>query len=75
MTDSSPQNNRSPSLFTVVKSVLASFAGVQSSRQHEADFTSGKPIVFIAVALIATLAFILTVWGVVQLVVSSATGQ
>ena len=75
MTDSRSQDNHAPSLFKVVKSVLASFFGVQSSRQHEDDFTKGKPIAYILVALVATLVFILSIWGVVKLVVSSATSQ
>jgi hypothetical protein len=75
MTDPSPPDARPPSLLKIIGSVLASFFGVQSSRQHEADFTRGRPMAYILVGVGATLLFILTVWGVVKLVVSSATGQ
>ncbi len=60
-----------PSLWKVVFSVMASFFGVQSSRQHEEDFTRGKPLAYIIVGLVMTLVFILTVWFAVQVVVSS----
>lgn len=52
----------------VVKSVLAAFFGVQSGRNRERDFRYGKPIHFILVGLLATLLFVLTVYGVVRLI-------
>lgn len=52
----------------VVKSVLAAFFGVQSARNRERDFRYGKPIHFILVGLLATLLFVLTVYGVVRLI-------
>ena len=66
------QTRSEPSLFKVVMSVMASFFGVQSSRQHEEDFTRGRPLAYIIVGLVMTLVFILTVWFAVQVVVSSA---
>ena len=69
----SEQESRSaPSLGKVIGSVLASFFGVQSRRQHEEDFTRGNPLAYILVGLGATLVFILSVWGVVKLVVHVA---
>ncbi|BAZ94004.1 Zn-dependent protease [Thiohalobacter thiocyanaticus] len=61
-----------PPLRRVVFSVLASFFGVQGSGRHQEDFTRGRPLVYIAVGLVATLAFILTIWFVVQGVLSAA---
>jgi len=58
------------SFFQVVKSVLWSFLGVQSAKNRERDFTKGRASHFIAVGLLMTLLFILTIWGVVQLVMS-----
>jgi hypothetical protein len=46
--------------------------GVQSSKKHKEDFGHGKASTYIAVGLIATILFVLTVWGVVQLVVRVA---
>ena len=45
---------------------------VQSSSKHKEDFGHGKASTYIAVGLIATVLFVLTVWGVVQLVVRVA---
>ena len=42
---------------------------VKNSRQHEEDFIKGNATTYIVVGLVATLVFILAVWGVVQLVV------
>jgi hypothetical protein len=63
---------RAPSFLGVLRSVLASMFGVQSSRRREADFTHGKPIHYIVVGLLVTVVFILTVWGVVKLVLGLA---
>ena len=57
-----------PGLVEVIKSVLASFFGVQSSKRRERDFTHGKPIHYILVGLLATVLFILIIWSVVSLV-------
>jgi hypothetical protein len=54
--------------WTVLKSVLSAFFGVQSGRNRERDFQHGKPIHFILVGLLATALFVLTVAGVVRLV-------
>ncbi len=58
---------------TVVKSVLASFFGVQSQRNRERDFAGGNPLHFILVGLAATLGFVLIMWGLVSLILSFST--
>ncbi len=63
-----------PSLWQVVKSVLASFLGVQSSRNRERDFAQGKPSHYIIIGLIFVALFILVLIGVVQVVLYFATG-
>lgn len=73
MSDQPEQGRRSQSLGSVLRSVVASMFGVQSSRKHEQDFAQGNAAVYIAVGLLATIAFILTVWAVVKLVLSSVT--
>lgn len=60
--------SRSVGILLVFKSVLASFFGVQSSKNRERDFKHGKPAHYIIVGLILTIAFILTLWSVVKLV-------
>jgi len=61
-----------PSLLGVLGSVMASMFGVQSNRKREQDFTHGKPSQYVIVGLLVTVAFILTVWGVVSLVMKVA---
>jgi hypothetical protein len=61
-----------PSLLDVLGSVLASMFGVQSNRRREQDFVHGKPSQYIVIGLLVTLVFILTVWGVVNLVMKLA---
>lgn len=52
--------------FQVMLSVIASILGVQKSATLKRDFECGKPRQFIVVSLVVTLAFILFVYGLVQ---------
>ncbi|MCC2657868.1 MAG: hypothetical protein K0Q76_2976 [Panacagrimonas sp.] len=61
-----------PTLLQEIGSVLASFFGVQSSRNRRRDFTQGSPLRFVAIGLLMTAAFVLIVYAVVQLVLRSA---
>lgn len=61
-----------PSLVSVFGSVLASMFGVQSSRKHHQDFAKGRPWVYVTVGLVMTVAFIMTIWFVVKMVLKSA---
>lgn len=63
---------RQPNLFDVFKSVLAAFIGVQSRKNHERDFSHGKPSHYIIIGLVLTGLFVLAVWGVVKLVLRAA---
>lgn len=49
-------------------SVLAAALGVQSQKARERDFTKGKPMHFILLGVGFTLAFVLIIVGVVNLV-------
>ncbi len=55
------------SIWQSLKSVLAAFFGVQSTKQRERDFEQGKFSHFVVIGLILTLGFIAMVWGGVQL--------
>jgi len=66
------EQGSTPSLLAVLGSVLASMFGVQSNRRREQDFVHGKPSQYVVIGLLVTLAFILTVWGVVNLVMKLA---
>ncbi len=59
---------RGQSLFSVIGSVAASMFGVQSSKKHNEDFKQGKITTYLAVGAVATVLFILTIWGLVHLV-------
>ena len=65
---------RGQSLGSVFRSVGASMFGVQSSKKHEEDFREGSAATYIIVGLVATILFVVAVWGVVQLVVRTAHG-
>lgn len=60
-----------PSMFHVVKSVIAAAIGVQSDKNREVDFKHGSLPAYIVIGLIATLLFILAIVQVVSLVTGS----
>jgi hypothetical protein len=60
------------SLWDTIKSVAASFFGVQSSKNRERDFKHGKAAHFIVVGLVATAVFIFAIVLVVRLVLRTA---
>jgi hypothetical protein len=61
-----------PTLWQVIHSVLAAFFGVQSEANRRRDFTRGKPSQYIIVGLIATALFVLIMIGIVRLVLHLA---
>ena len=71
MSDEPPLPKR-PSLLQEIGSVLASFFGVQSSRNRQRDFTQGSAVRFLVLGLVMTAVFVLVVYSIVQLVIRSA---
>lgn len=65
--------DKKPGLIDVVKSVLASFFGVQSDKNRERDFQQGSPVQFIIVGLVLTIFFIVGMILIVKLILASAT--
>jgi len=61
-------NNKTPSFWQVVKSVLAGMLGVQSAKNRERDFEHGKFSAYIFVAFIVVTLFILAIVAVVKTV-------
>ena len=61
------------SLAQVFGSVMSSFLVIQKNATRERDFKRGRARDFIIVGIVLTLLFIVSVWGVVQLVMSAAT--
>jgi len=49
-------------------SVMASFLGVQSNANREREFEHGRVSVFVVAGLLMTLIFLVSVYGLVQLV-------
>ncbi len=62
--------DKAPNILQVMTSVLSAFFGVQSSKNKERDFKHGNHKVFAIVGIIMTLAFLLTVVVIVQIVLS-----
>jgi hypothetical protein len=63
---------KAPTLVDAIFSVLASFFGVQSDKNRERDFGSGKPWVFIGVAIVLTVLFVLGLIAVVKIMLHNA---
>lgn len=66
-----PQN-RPPSFWQMLHSVLAAAFGVQSGKNRARDFTHGKPSHFIILGVGFTLAFVLLLYALVRLVLHLA---
>ena len=60
--------NQKPSTWEVLKSVLASFFGVQSEKVRRRDFEHGSPGQFIVIGLILTGVFILILYVLVKII-------
>lgn len=72
MSDPTTDRNESVTFWQAIKSVAASFFGVQSRANRERDFSRGKPQHFIIVGLLMTLVFVGGVVLAVQLVMKNA---
>lgn len=62
------RDNDGVSISQVAGSVLASFFGVQSSKNRERDFQSGKFGVFVAMGAVMTFLLAVSIYTVVVLV-------
>ena len=61
-------NNKPPTFWQVLHSVMAAAFGVQSAKNRSRDFTHGKPGQFLTLGLLFTLCFALALFGIVKLV-------
>ncbi|WP_371226700.1 DUF2970 domain-containing protein [Pseudomonas sp. QE6] len=66
------QQNKPPSFWQMLHSVLAAAFGVQSGKNRARDFTQGKPSHFIAMGILFTLVFVLLLYALVQVVLHFA---
>jgi hypothetical protein len=63
------------SLWQLIASALAAGFGVQSARNRDRDFTKGKPGQFIAIGIILTIAFVIAIITLVNIVLGSVGPQ
>jgi Protein of unknown function (DUF2970) len=69
------QSNK-PSIFRVIRSIIAAGIGIQTETNRRRDFQEGaSPTIYVIVGLIATAVFIFTVIMIVKLVVHSLAGN
>ena len=71
------QNSHAPiaqpvGLLATISSVLAAFCGIQNSRARIRDFSSGSPAMFITVAVMMTMALVLTLMVIVRVLLHQA---
>lgn len=71
MSDQNESKKKIPFL-AVMLSTAAAAIGVQSKKNRERDFSRGNPAAFIIGGILFALIFILSVYTVVQIVMSSA---
>ncbi len=65
-------DEKPPTLGQTIASVGASFFGVQSSKNRERDFKRGNPMLFIGIAIGATMVFVLIVIIAVKMALRNA---
>lgn len=62
-------SKKSPTFFQITVSIMASFFGVQSSKNHQRDFERGKPLHFIIIGLLMTCLWYGAIYFVVNVLV------
>jgi hypothetical protein len=65
-------DNKPPTLWQMLHSVVAAAFGVQSAKNRTRDFTHGKPSHFVILGILFTTIFALTLFGIVKLVLHLA---
>lgn len=67
-----PDDQKPPSFWQMLHSVMAAAFGVQSHKNRARDFTHGKPSHFVIIGVAFTVIFALGLMGIVQLVLHFA---
>jgi uncharacterized protein (DUF983 family) len=65
-------NNKPPTFWQMLHSVMAAAFGVQSGKNRARDFTHGKPSHFVILGIGFTVVFALMLFGIVKLVLMLA---
>jgi hypothetical protein len=63
-----PVDNKPPTFWQMLHSVMAAAFGVQSGKNRARDFTHGKPSHFVVLGILFTAVFALTLFAIVKLV-------
>jgi hypothetical protein len=63
---------RPPSFVAVFASALAAMFGVQSDKNRSRDFAHGRPVHYVLVGIVLTIAFVFGVWMLVKFALSLA---
>jgi hypothetical protein len=69
---SDDQERKPLSFWEMLQSVLSAALGVQSGKNRARDFSRGKASHFILLGVLFTVLFVLTIFGVVQVVLHLA---
>ena len=67
-----PSDNKPPTFWQMLHSIMAAAFGVQSGKNRARDFTHGKPSHFVVLGIVFTAVFALTLFGIVKLVLHLA---
>ncbi|VVO58506.1 hypothetical protein PS838_00661 [Pseudomonas fluorescens] len=70
--DDPVDNNKPPTFWQMLHSVMAAAFGVQSGKNRARDFTHGKPSHFVILGIVFTAVFALALFGIVKLVLHLA---
>lgn len=60
------EEERKPTLWQVIQSVLAAMIGIQKDKNRQRDFAHGNPWAYIVVAIVFVLVLVLVLYFVVQ---------
>jgi len=64
------ENRKGTGFLNVLKSTMFAASGIQTKTNRERDFEHGKPSTFIIAGIVFMVVFILSIFGIVQLVMS-----
>lgn len=71
LTASMSETPNKPNFIQVLVSTLAAAFGVQSEKNRQRDFQHGSAKTYIITGIIGTVIFVLSVYGVVRLILST----
>lgn len=67
------EEERKPTLWQVIQSVLAAMIGIQKDKNRVRDFTQGNPWAYVIVGIVFVIVFVLVLYFVVQGIISASS--